>query len=136
MANKSGYFTDSTGNKLFGTTLGENVYLTDGTDLETKLNNMKNSQDLMSIRETFASGTSIANAMLSIINKYGRNSMMGGFVIMGYGFCSFSFSFSDNNQGGGYVVANDKGASGTPVMYTVQYANGVCTLGYPWVNPN
>lgn len=40
MADKNVYFTDNTGNKLFGTTLGENVFLTDGTDLETKLNNL------------------------------------------------------------------------------------------------
>ena len=55
MANKSGYFTDSTGNKLFGTTLGENVYLTDGTDLETKLNNM-NSAMLKTIKLTGTTG--------------------------------------------------------------------------------
>lgn len=40
MSNKSGYFTDSEGNHLLGATLGENVFLTDGTDLETKLNNL------------------------------------------------------------------------------------------------
>lgn len=40
MANKSGYFTDQDGNKLLGATLGENVFLSDGTDLETKLNNI------------------------------------------------------------------------------------------------
>ena len=40
MANKSGYFKDKDGNTLMGSTLGENVFLTDGTDLETKLNNI------------------------------------------------------------------------------------------------
>lgn len=38
--NKSGYFKDREGNKLYGATLGENVFLSDGTDLETKLNNL------------------------------------------------------------------------------------------------
>lgn len=46
--NKSGYFTDSEGNHLLGATLGENVFLTDGTDLETKLNNMSNVVDVTS----------------------------------------------------------------------------------------
>ena len=48
MANKSGYFTDRYGNKLLGATLAKNVFLTDGTDLETKLNNISQVNDLSS----------------------------------------------------------------------------------------
>lgn len=85
----------------------------------------------MSIRETFAANTSIISALGSIITKYGKNSLMGGFVITEYGFVSFSLSFSDDGQGGGYVVANNKGTGGnTPVMYMVQYVNGTVSLGY------
>lgn len=85
----------------------------------------------MNIRETFPANTSIVTALGSIITKYGKNSLMGGFVITGYGFVSFSLSFSDDGQGGGYVVANNKGTGGnTPVMYMVQYVNGTVSLGY------
>lgn len=88
-------------------------------------------QRCMSIRETFAANTSITDAIDSIITKYGKNSMMGGFIITGYGFVHFSLSFSDDGQGGGYVVANNKGTGGnTPAMYIIQYVNGVVTLGY------
>ena len=85
----------------------------------------------MSIRETFVANTSITDALASIITKYGKNSLMGGFIITGYGFVHFSLSFSDDGQGGGYVVANNKGTgSNTPAMYIVQYVNGTVTLGY------
>lgn len=85
----------------------------------------------MSIRETFVANTSITDALASIITKYGKNSLMGGFIITGYGFVHFSLSFSDDGQGGGYVVANNKGTGGnTPAMYIVQYVNGTVTLGY------
>lgn len=88
-------------------------------------------QRCMSIRETFPANTSIVSAIGSIITKYGKNSLMGGFIITGYGFISFSLSFSDNGQGGGYVVANNKGTGGnTPALYIIQYVNGVVTLGY------
>lgn len=88
-------------------------------------------QRCMSIRETFAANTSITDAIGSIITKYGKNCMMGGFIITGYGFVHFSLSFSDDGQGGGYVVANNKGTGGnTPAMYIIQYVNGVVTLGY------
>lgn len=88
-------------------------------------------QRCMSIRETFAANTSITDAVGSIITKYGKNSMMGGFIITGYGFVHFSLSFSDDGQGGGYVVANNKGTGGnTPALYIIQYVNGVVTLGY------
>lgn len=85
----------------------------------------------MNIRETFGANTSIVNAISAIITKYGKNSMMGGFIITGYGFVHFSLSFSDDGQGGGYVVANNKGTGGNiPVMYIVQYVNGTVSLGY------
>lgn len=88
-------------------------------------------QRCMSIRETFPANTSIVTAISSIITKYGKNSMMGGFIITGYGFVHFSLSFSDDGQGGGYVVANNKGTGGnTPALYIIQYVNGVVTLGY------
>lgn len=86
----------------------------------------------LNIRETFVANTSITDALSSIITKYGKNSLMGGFIITGYGFVSFSMSFSDDNQGGGYIVANNKGTGGnTPIMYIFQYTNGTITLGYP-----
>lgn len=59
MANKSGYFTDQDGNKLLGATLGENVFLSDGTDLETKLNNIEYNTEAVRLNKSdfFATGT-------------------------------------------------------------------------------
>lgn len=83
------------------------------------------------IRKTFAADTSITNAILAIINEFGKYTLSGGFIITGYGFCHFTISFSDDGQGGGYVVCNNKGSGGnTPEMYKVQYVNGVVSLGY------
>ena len=106
------------------------------TNIDSELATKQDS-DILNIKTTFESGTGITSAIASLINTYGKKTMIYSAVITGYGWISGMMTFYDNSQGGGYVIANNKGKGGdNPVLYSVQYVNGTVTLGYPWVDPN
>lgn len=103
-----------------------------GTELKDKQDS-----DVLNITNSFAANTSIVNAVGSLITQYGTRTMIFAFVITGYGWVNGMMTFYDNTQGGGYVVANNKGKGGNkPCMYSLQYVNGTVTMGYPWEDPN
>ena len=85
----------------------------------------------MNIRKTYPANTSIANVIVDCISTYGKVSMMIGAVITGYGFIHINCIFSDDGQGGGYIVANNKAQNGTQAaLWAFQYTNGTITLSY------
>ena len=101
-----------------------------------ELNSGKANASYLSVKETFAEGTSLVSAVSSLISTYGKNNMLFAFVISGYGWVEGVITFYDANQGGGYVICNGKGKNGTPQLYTFMYVNGTITLGFPWDDPN
>ena len=97
----------------------------------------KQDANYLNLNHTVADGTSLTNAINYFISTYGKRTLAGGFIITGYGFCTFQIAFAEANQGGGWIVCNNKGTGGDkPQIYCVQYTNGTVTLGFPWTDPN
>ena len=91
----------------------------------------KQNKNVLNIRKIYPANTSIANVILDCISTYGKVSMMIGAVITGYGFIHINCIFSDDGQGGGTIVANNKAQNNTQAaLWAFQYTNGTITLSY------
>ena len=100
------------------------------SEIDTALSSKQNS-NVLNVRKTYPANTSIVNVILDCISTYGKVSMMIGAVITGYGFIHINCIFSDDGQGGGYIVANNKAQNNTQAAFwAFQYTNGTITLSY------
>ena len=122
MANKSGYFTDSEGNHLLGATLGENVFLSDGTDLETKLNNMNN--------HPF---TKISATSDTAVPKNTNVTFYNFSLSKGVYFIHFEVLWKPSGQASGLSVGLASG--GSDISYEIESGSGwtVQTITLPYV---
>lgn len=100
------------------------------TQVDTELSKKQNS-NVLNVRKTYPANTSIVDVILDCIATYGKVSMMIGAIITGYGFVHIMMCFSDDGQGGGSIVANNKDNTGTKcAFWAFQYTNGTVTLSY------
>lgn len=98
--------------------------------VDTALSSKQNS-NVLNIRKVYPANTSIANVITDCINTYGKVSMLIGAVITEYGFVHITCIFSDDGQGGGTIVANNKHQSGNQAAFwAFQYTNGTITISY------
>lgn len=74
--------------------------------------------------EYYGSGTTQAQAMTSIITKYGKKTLIFKFIINGDAWYEGTITFYDNTQGGGYLIRN----STTPKLYAIAIQNDTVYL--------
>lgn len=113
-------------NKVYSSAKVESI----ASGLQTNINAKQNT-NVLNIRKTYPQNTSLSDVILDCISTYGKVSMMIGAIITGYGFVHIMLCFSDDGQGGGTIVANNKHQSGTQAAFwAFQYTNGTVTLSY------
>lgn len=74
--------------------------------------------------EYYGNGTTQAQAITSIITKYGKKTLIFKFIINGDAWYEGTITFYDNTQGGGYLIRN----STTPKLYAIAIQNDTAYL--------
>ena len=113
-------------------TLSSKTAASGGTDLSLvttgekySWGNMVSKTDLViTDSEYYGNGTTQAQAISSIVTKYGKKTLIFKFIINGDSWYEGTISFYDNTQGGGYLIRN----STTPKLYAIAIQNDTVYL--------